>query len=73
MVGMEWYDKDLMRGIGRLSTASQVDESQVDDERDKARLTALYSEHDPTKMQNIASVLTKRPTQGDRDKISKGW
>ena len=72
MVAMEMYDQDLMRGTKGLPMESQVDESQVDDERDTARLTALYKIHDPTKLKDpktIASILSKRPTQVDRVKM----
>jgi hypothetical protein len=61
MVGMEWYDKDLERGVRRL--ASQ----EVDDKSDEALLTALYTAVDPTKLGLIDSILEKRPTQVDRD------
>ena len=72
MVAMEMYDQDLMRGTKGLLMECQVDESQVDDERDTRRLTALYKIHDPTKLKDpktIASILNKRPTQVDRDKM----
>ena len=70
VVGMEWYDTDLQRGIRRLMASKLVGGSQVDDEGDEARLTALYKIHDPTKsVQDIASMLTTRPTQVDRDKM----
>ena len=65
MVGKEWYDKDLRRGVSRVSMTPQ----EVDDESDKAQLTVLYAAHDPSKLLQIDKILAKRPTKVDRDKM----
>ena len=65
LVGKEWYDKDLRRGVSRVSMTPQ----EVDDESDKAQLTVLYAAHDPSKLLQIDKILAKRPTKVDRDKM----